>query len=56
MFLTESQIEQLTRRKRPSAQIRELAKAGIRFRVVSGRPVVVERDLAAPETRTVKRL
>ena len=40
-WLTEAQVERLTRRKRPSAQMAVLAEAGIRFTVADGRPVVM---------------
>lgn len=55
MWLTEAEVAALTRRKRPSAQMRELVRSGIPFRVVDGRPIVVERDLSTTEKR-VKRL
>lgn len=55
MWLSDDQVAELTRRKRPSAQIRELMRAGIPFRVVAGRPIVVSTDIA-PTTKRVKRL
>ena len=45
MWLNDEQLVQLTRRKQPSAQIRALVAAGIPFKVVSGRPIVVLSDL-----------
>jgi hypothetical protein len=55
VWLTEQQIEKLTRRKRPSAQIRVLAQDGIPFRVVAGRPIVIAKDLETSNKR-VRRL
>lgn len=46
MWLTETQIEKLTRKVRHRAQIRVLEEACIPHRVVDGRPIVLERDLA----------
>lgn len=45
-WFTESEIEALTRRKRPSAQARVLQQAGIPFQMVDNRPLVM-RDYAA---------
>lgn len=45
MWLTEKQVERLTRRKRPSAQIEVLHEAGIPYVVVDGRPVVMKDSL-----------
>lgn len=42
MWLSDAELRDLTRRKRPSAQMRVLAQAGIPFNVVAGRPVVVK--------------
>jgi len=39
-WLTDEQVEALTRRKQPAAQMRELNRAGIAFDEVAGRPVV----------------
>lgn len=55
MWLTQAQLVELTRRKRPSAQAKALIEAGIPFRIVSGRPIVVESDLST-ERKQVKRL
>ena len=44
-WLSERKIESLTRKRRPSAQARVLKEAGIPFRLVDGRPVVLERDI-----------
>lgn len=41
MWLSPTQLIDLTGKKRPSAQMRELARSGIPFKVVNGRPVVV---------------
>jgi hypothetical protein len=54
VWLTDDQVAELTKRKRPSAQMRQLAKDGIPFREVSGRPIVVERDLVATQKRIKK--
>ena len=40
-WLSDSEMEALTKRKKPTAQMRVLAEAGIPFKVVAGRPVVV---------------
>ena len=45
-WLTEKQLAELTRRTQPAAQIRVLQEAGIPHRVVDGRAIVLERDLA----------
>jgi len=42
MWLSPKQLEDLTGKKRPSAQMRELARSGIPFKVVAGRPIVVQ--------------
>lgn len=49
MWLSEEQLTALTKRKRPSAQIRQLAADGVPFRVVAGRPIVIEADLREPK-------
>lgn len=54
MWLSEQDIARLTRKKRPSAQIRQLALDGVPFRVVAGRPIVMEADLR--EQKRVKAL
>ncbi len=51
MWLTETQVESLTNRKRPSAQARVLKDAGIPYRLVDGRPIVVDKDVAPSEPR-----
>lgn len=45
MWLTEDQVAELTKRKRPRAQIEVLVRDGIPFRMVAGRPVVMESAL-----------
>lgn len=45
MWLTEKQVERLTRRKRPSAQAEVLREAGIPYSMVDGRPVVLKDSL-----------
>lgn len=45
MWLSESQVQDLTKKKRPSAQIRVLVESSIPFQVVAGRPIVVASDL-----------
>lgn len=54
MWLSESQVAELTKRKRPSAQIRQLAQDGIPFRVCAGRPIVIASDLT--ESKRVKKM
>jgi hypothetical protein len=58
MWLSDEQLRQFTRRKRPSAQIRVLVQAGLRpgkdFLVVDGRPIVVETALPHHEKRVRK--
>ena len=49
MWLIDNQVAELTRRKRPSAQIRLLAESGIPFDVVDGRPVVLKESLSHRE-------
>jgi len=44
-WLSERQLIALTRRRQGAAQIRVLREAGIPYRVVDGRPVVLERDI-----------
>lgn len=55
MWLSEQQLRELTRRKQPAAQMRVLARAGIPFLAVDGRPVVAEDALRTREKR-VKRI
>ena len=48
MFLTESNLETLTDRKRPTAQIRWLAEHGYHFEIsASGRPKVLKANVEA---------
>jgi hypothetical protein len=42
MWLTDKQLERLTRRKRPQAQAQVLREAGIPFDMVDGRPIVAK--------------
>lgn len=60
LTLTDEEIEEITRRKRPSAQARELKALGIRFQVRSDGTLLVYRHaidrgridtMAAPEPR-----
>ena len=46
IWLTDKQLEAYTRRKRPSAQAQVLREAGIPFRIVDGRPMVMVSDLS----------
>ena len=46
MFLTDTELERLTRRKQPAAQARVLREAGIYFRMVDKRPVVSRDELS----------
>lgn len=46
-WLSEEQLESLTKRKQASAQVKELARAGIPFCMVADRPVVFLQDLSA---------
>jgi hypothetical protein len=45
MWLSETELQNLTKRVKPSAQVRELVRSGIPFRVVAGRPVVLKESL-----------
>lgn len=45
-WLTEEQLERLTKKKRPSAQAEELRRAGVPFRMVAGRPIVLIQSLS----------
>lgn len=45
MWLTERQLEKLTRRKRPTAQATILREAGIPYSMVDGRPIVMSDQL-----------
>ena len=53
MWLNEQQVADLTRRKRPSAQMRVLAESGIPFRQVDGRPIVEAANvvISAPQPK-----
>lgn len=42
MWLTDNELERLTRRKRPKAQAEVLRRAGIPYTMVDGRPVVLK--------------
>ena len=53
-WLTDEQVESLTRLKQPAAQMRELKRAGIPFDEVAGRPVVWLNPPPATETRKVR--
>jgi len=46
VWLTDKQLEKLTRRKRPRAQASVLREAGISFDMVDGRPVVLKDSLS----------
>jgi hypothetical protein len=49
MWLTDKQLESLTRRKRPRAQAQVLREAGIPYDMVDGRPVVLKDSLSRRE-------
>jgi hypothetical protein len=49
-FLTETELIEYTQRKQPAAQARALARAGVPFRMVNNRPVVVRSDTHPPES------
>lgn len=51
MWLSEQQLQDLTRRVQRSAQVRVLDKAGIPYRLVDGRPVVLLSDLPVGSRR-----
>jgi hypothetical protein len=44
-WLSDKEVAKLTRKKRPSAQIRVLRDGGIQFRVVDGRPIVPRSEI-----------
>lgn len=46
-WLNDEQLEALTRRKQTAAQVKELTRSGIPFRMVADRPVVFLQDLSA---------
>lgn len=50
-WLSERQLIALTRRRQGAAQIRVLKEAGIPFRVVDSRPIVLAADVAPGEGR-----
>lgn len=49
MWLTDKQLEALTRRKRPRAQAQVLREAGIPYNMIDGRPVVLKDSLSRRE-------
>ena len=49
IWLTDKQLESLTRRKRPRAQAQVLREAGIPYDMVDGRPVVLKDSLSRRE-------
>jgi hypothetical protein len=53
-WLSEQDLQKLTRRQKPSAQMRVLRDAGIPFRVVDARPVVLMSDLGEAPKRKPK--
>ena len=55
-WLSEAQLQELTRRTKPSAQRRVLDLAGIPYRLVDGRPVVLLSDLQQRRPRGEVRL
>ncbi|MFA0812450.1 DUF4224 domain-containing protein [Microbulbifer epialgicus] len=60
-WLTDAQLEELTKKKRAKSQAEELRKAEIPFRMIGGRPVVLVQSLAPMQQSgiprpTVKRL
>lgn len=40
MFLTEEEVETLTKKRQPAAQARALREVGVPYLMISGRPVV----------------
>lgn len=56
MWLSEQEVQSLTRRKRTSAQIRVLVEAGIPFLLVDGRPIVVKTHVSPASEKRVRRL
>lgn len=46
-WLSDEQLEALTRRKQTAAQVKELTRSGIPFCMVADRPVVFLQDLSA---------
>lgn len=51
MWLTDEEVEALTRRQRPTAQARVLLQSGIPFRMVDGRPIVEKGIVVKSEPR-----
>lgn len=49
MWLSEKEVEKLTRRKRPKAQEEVLRKAGIPYNMVDGRPIVLKDSMLPQE-------
>lgn len=45
LTLTEQELQDITRKVRPSAQARVLSEAGIPFRMIAGRPMVARAAL-----------
>ena len=41
MWLTDEQVAELTKAKRVSKQVEVLARAGVPFKIVAGRPIVL---------------
>lgn len=54
MWLTDEQVAELTKRKRPKGQVEVLARDGIPFVMVAGRPVVMENALAPVQQSTAR--
>jgi hypothetical protein len=46
IWLSDKEVERLTRRQRPKAQAGVLREAGIAYSMVDGRPVVLKDSLA----------
>jgi hypothetical protein len=44
-WLSDKEVARLTRKKRPTAQIRVLEESRIQFRVVDGRPIVPRSEI-----------
>jgi hypothetical protein len=54
IWLTEAEVQELTRRKQGAAQARKLGEAGIPFRMVDNRPVVLRSDVQTEERSSRK--
>lgn len=52
-WLTEKQVEKLTKKKRPKAQARELDRSGIPYRIIAERPVVLVQNLSPVQQSAV---